>query len=257
MTSDILAALEVDFDREDQNRLEFTRRAFQALPRMHQPQILDVGCGTGLPALELARLSDGIVTGLDVNEASLRTLTRRARERGLDDRIRTIRSSIEEMSSLAARFDIVWSEGVIYHVGIERGLREYRRMLRPEGFLVLHESAWLRPDPPAETVAYWGPRYPGIRTVSDWLDTISRLELEPVEHFPVPAEVWWNDYFGPLEEKVSRLEETHRGDEAANRLLTPRRKEVERFKADSEWFGAVFFIARSPDTTPMDESDTD
>jgi cyclopropane fatty-acyl-phospholipid synthase-like methyltransferase len=48
-----------------------------------RPRILDVGCGPGGPTLELARLSDGEIIGLDIHQPSLDKLSRRIEEAGL------------------------------------------------------------------------------------------------------------------------------------------------------------------------------
>lgn len=58
-------------------RLEYTCRAFQMLPPMHRPRILDIGCGKGGPTLELARLSHGEVIGMDPDHSALNRLSQR------------------------------------------------------------------------------------------------------------------------------------------------------------------------------------
>ena len=42
-----------------ENLNEYARKAFQILPEFDSPYILDVGCGRGVPTMELVRLSDG------------------------------------------------------------------------------------------------------------------------------------------------------------------------------------------------------
>ena len=37
------------------------------LTRKETPRILDIGCGSGVPTMELARLSGGEITGIDAN----------------------------------------------------------------------------------------------------------------------------------------------------------------------------------------------
>jgi len=41
------------------------------LPKYLNPHILDVGCGSGIPAMELAKLSSGHITGIDIDQPSL------------------------------------------------------------------------------------------------------------------------------------------------------------------------------------------
>ena len=57
--------------------LKYTRKAFRMLPQMDKPRILDIGCGSGVSTLELARLTDGEITGLDIDQNALDRLKRK------------------------------------------------------------------------------------------------------------------------------------------------------------------------------------
>ncbi|HUV64140.1 MAG TPA: hypothetical protein VMW24_09590 [Sedimentisphaerales bacterium] len=48
------------------NLLEFTRKAFHMLPRLDKPRILDIGCGSGVATLELARISGGNIVAVSI-----------------------------------------------------------------------------------------------------------------------------------------------------------------------------------------------
>ena len=47
------------------NLNKYTRKAFEFLPKINKPRILDIGCGGGVPTTELANLSDGKIIALD------------------------------------------------------------------------------------------------------------------------------------------------------------------------------------------------
>ena len=57
--------------------IKYTRKAFRVLPKFDKPRILDIGCGTGVPTLELARLTNGEITGLDIDEEQLGRLLKK------------------------------------------------------------------------------------------------------------------------------------------------------------------------------------
>ena len=44
------------------------------LPELAKPRILDMGCGSGIPTLELARLSRGEAIGIDIDQPALDTI---------------------------------------------------------------------------------------------------------------------------------------------------------------------------------------
>jgi len=48
---------------------------------------------------------------------------------------------MQDMDFPCETFDIIWAEGSIGTVGLERGLREWRRFLKPNRFLVVHDDS--------------------------------------------------------------------------------------------------------------------
>ena len=76
MSSDILNEIHGPLLGASSERIKYTRKAYRMLPPLDRPSILDMGCGPGVPTLELARLSGGIVTGLDTHQPYLDELNR-------------------------------------------------------------------------------------------------------------------------------------------------------------------------------------
>ena len=100
------------------------------------PRVLDVGCGEGRFAAELARAGARVV-GVDVAEEPLRRA--RARHPALDVRIVPLEGPwpLED-----AGFDVVWAGETIEHVADTAGwLSEVRRVLRSGGSLLLSTPA--------------------------------------------------------------------------------------------------------------------
>ena len=77
--TDFLAAK----DRVRERLNKFTVKAFQMVPKMDNPRILDVGCGSGVPTLKLAELSNGHITALDIDQNAIDSLKRKIAESGL------------------------------------------------------------------------------------------------------------------------------------------------------------------------------
>jgi SAM-dependent methyltransferase len=103
-------------------------------------RILDAGCGTGRNAVELGRL--GQVTGVDLSSRAIHLCT----VRGLT---RLARASVAQLPFGDETFDLVTSFDVLCHAAVRdehATLREFWRVLRPEGRLLVHLPAygWLK-----------------------------------------------------------------------------------------------------------------
>jgi SAM-dependent methyltransferase len=242
MTGDIFLEIHQGLPRESPGRNEYTRKAFEMLPQLDNPRILDVGCGPGGPTLELAKLSQGDVVGLDIHQQYLDELTKKAECAGLSDRVKAMKCSMFEMDFSDETFDIIWAEGSIFIVGFERGLKDWRRFLKPNGFLTVHEMAWLRPDPPKEIYDYWKESYPGIKTVQENLQQIPRCDYELIGHFTLPEDAWWIEYYGPLEKRIKELRIKHIDDPKAIEIIDKEQQEIDMFKKYYKWYGSVFFV---------------
>jgi SAM-dependent methyltransferase len=116
--------------------------AVEGLPE--RPLVLDLGCGVGRSALVLAGRTGGRVVAVDNSAAYLDALDRAARERGLEGHIETLRADMAELPVESGVADLIWAEGSIYVLGFERGLRLWRPLLRPRGWIALTEISWLR-----------------------------------------------------------------------------------------------------------------
>ena len=113
--------------------VDFARRSGFLLGHVRAGErVLDVGCGEGRFAAELARAGTEVV-GIDVAAEPLR----RARERHPELDLRQI-SAAGAWPLQDASFDMVWAGEVIEHVADTAGwLSEVRRVLRSGGTLLL------------------------------------------------------------------------------------------------------------------------
>jgi len=168
-------------DRIRKRLLKYTRKAFWMLPKLNKPHILDIGCGSGLPTMELARLSSGEVTGLDIDQGMLDVLRGNVEKAGLSDRVKVVKHSLFGMEFPDESFDVIWAEGSINVIGFQKGLQEWKRFLKPGGFMVVHDET---------------------ANVDEKLGQISTCGYELLGYFGLDVATWWTEYFAPLEKLV-------------------------------------------------------
>jgi SAM-dependent methyltransferase len=239
---DIFFEIHQGLPREGPGRNKYTERAFRVLPKMENPRILDIGCGPGGPTMELARLSGGEVIGLDTHQPYLDELQKKIERERFTDRVRALEASMFNLDFPGEHFDIIWAEGAIYIIGFEKGLKEWRRLIKPHGFLVVHEMCWLEPNPPKEIYDYWMAVYPGIMTIPDNLELIPDCGYRVIGHFPLPDDAWWVEYYGPLEKRLKKLWEKYKDDREALAVIHEEQREIDLYRKYHAWYGSVFFI---------------
>jgi ubiquinone/menaquinone biosynthesis C-methylase UbiE len=222
--------------------LDFTRQAFHMLSELDRPRILDVGCGQGRATLELARLSGGQVVGLDIDQAALEVLSRRIEEERLTGQVQVVHGSMFDMDFPDESFDILWAEGALNVIGFEKGLRVWRRLIKPSGFLVAHEGVWLQPDPPQAIVDRWQTVFPEISTVPNYLEQLPRYGYRLIGHFALPEDFWWLNFYALIEERIHELRQTYAGDQAAQKVLDQEQREVDLYRAHCRWYGSAFLV---------------
>ena len=214
---------QLEKDRMRGNFLPYTRKAFSMISGRKLERILDIGCGRGIPTLELARLSGAKIVGLDVDEDAILELARMTREKGLSNRVETVLGSLLEMEFPKESFDVIWAEGSIAFLGFENGLREWGKLLRPGGFLAVHHDA----------AGY---------TVKRAM--IPRCGYELLGEFTLSKDDWWFRYFAPMKELIEGLFDAAAPDPVMKKMLEREAREISIFGERGEGMCSVFFVMR-------------
>ena len=108
----------------------------------HPKQILDIATGTGDLALMMSKLNPDKITGLDISEGMLEVGKQKIARANLSDRIEMIVGDSENMPFKDDTFDaITVSFGVRNFANLDKGLKEIRRVLKPNGTFVVLETS--------------------------------------------------------------------------------------------------------------------
>jgi SAM-dependent methyltransferase len=207
-------------------------------------QVADLGCGTGGQTMTLAAATRADITGVDIFPGFVERFNEQAWERGVRERVRAVVGSMDAPPFEPASLDLVWCEGAIYNIGFERGLREWRKYLKPGGWVAVTENTWFTGERPAEIEAFWRAAYPEIDTIPNKIAAMQRAGYEFIAAFALPESLW-ADFYAAAPEAQRLFLEKHPADPAAEAVVTGERYEKALWDKYKAHYGYVFYIGRS------------
>jgi SAM-dependent methyltransferase len=207
--------------------------------------VLDLGCGVGGQTLQLAELTSGHITAIDSHAPSIELLKANVARLGLSERISAIVGDMAHPDWPPGSFDIVWSEGALYHIGIENALRICRGLLRSGGYLAFTDAVWRKDNPPPEVKASFDLDYPAMGQADEVLAAIEKCGFELLGRFTLPDEAWWDDFYTPMEHRIDELRCKYGNDTESLAILEQLSQEPEMHRRYSDYYAYEFFVARS------------
>ena len=248
----LLIDLHADGPRQGPGSDETTRQAI-TLAGLHEAtglRIADIGCGTGASTLVLAQELDAHVTAIDLAPAFLSRLDDSSHARGLADRVDTQAASMDDLSFDDQSLDAIWSEGAIYSMGFEEGVRAWRRFLKPGGILAVSDLTWFTQRRPRQLDDHWSAEYPAVATASAKMAVLEATGYTPIGYFTLPEACWLEGYYRPLQDRFAAFLDRHDHSAAANQLIKTEQEEIALYERFSNFVGYGFYVARRNDQRP-------
>jgi SAM-dependent methyltransferase len=231
-------ALHSGLDHEAPGSAEDTLRALALTGARGRVRILDIGSGPGAASLTLLRaLPEAEVTAVDLHAPFLAAAEARADASGLASRFRTVEADMAALPFDDASFDLLWSEGAAYSIGVPEALAAWRRLLAPDGRFAFTDAVWLTPRPHPRATALWR-QYPTMTDIPGVRAWIEAAGWQILGDFLLP-EAAWDAYYGPLEARLAHLEQEHGPDAPA---LAEAREEIAVRRAHGDDYGYAFFV---------------
>lgn len=240
----------IDFHKDNKRQGPgSTKDTLKALNFMNLNQektyrIADIGCGTGVQTITLAENIKGVITAVDVFPQVLEKLNFNAKAHGLEDKIDTLKASMEDLSFEKESFDIIWSEGAIYIMGFEAGIQQWQKYLKPGGYIAVSEITWITKDRPKAIEEYWNDEYPEIDTASNKIKILEENGFSPIGYFVLPESSWTNNYYIPMEKRFDDFLKKHNYSKIVKKMIDQQKEEIKMYNKYKDYMSYGFYIAK-------------
>lgn len=177
---------------------EATLKALSFIDGLNEKShIADIGCGTGAPTMILAKNAKGQITGIDLFPEFIDIFYANVQKQGLQDRVKGIVGSMNNLPFKDGELDLIWSEGAIYNIGFEKGLNDWRKFLKKGGYIAVSEASWFMEKRPEEIDTFWKNAYPQIDTIGNKVAQMQKAGFIPVAAFILPEYCWIENFYIP------------------------------------------------------------
>jgi SAM-dependent methyltransferase len=235
-----------NLERQGPGSPEVTVKALSFIDNLNdKSRIADIGCGTGGQTMVLAQNAPGTVTGIDLFPAFIDLFNRNAENMSLKDRVNGIVGSMDNLPFEDEELDLIWSEGAIYNIGFERGLNEWRKLLKTGGYIAVSEASWFTEKRPAEIEKFWMDAYTEIDTIPNKVAQMQKAGYIPVATFILPENCWIDHFFAPQVDPQKVFLKKHSGNKAAEGFIEYMRYEAQMYYKYKEFYGYVFYIGKN------------
>jgi SAM-dependent methyltransferase len=207
-------------------------------------QLADIGCGTGGQTMILAEHTTARITGLDLSPQFIDLFNRNAESLGFQNRVHGVNGTMEKLPFERDSIDVIWGEGSIAHIGFERGICEWKTVLKTGGYIAVTDATWFTDERPDEIETFWNDSYPEIGTTAEKIAQLQTAGYKPVAAFALPENCWTDNYFVPAVDARRQFLERRAGDKAAEAFIRFQEHEAELYEKYKQYYGYVFYIGK-------------
>ncbi len=179
------------------------------------------------------------MAAVEIHAPFVEQMARHVRETGFANRVQIVCADMENIDVVEGSMDLIWAEGSIYVMGIERALAMWRPWLLPAGCVAFSDFVWWTNDPSREAREFWSSEYPGMASEVEIRAIAEAVGYRVVRSFRMSKEVH-DAYYVPLEARVAELAGCF--DAAVLKVLESIRKEIDVVRRFPNEAGYTFFV---------------
>lgn len=198
--------------------------------------VCDAGCGPGddIAGL-LAHVPAGRVEAFELHEGFVAQAQKRFEG---EPRVQVRQG---DMAGLRGPYDLIWSAGALYFLGVTEGLRAWRSALAAGGAVAFSQACWFTDAPSEAAQAYWAQEYPEMTDAAGISEQIAAAGYDILGQRPLP-DAAWEAYFTPMETRIARLRPGATPALAA--VLDEAEAEIATWRAHRREFGYLLSVVR-------------
>jgi len=232
-------------ERQGPGSPEITIKALSFIDNLsEESHIVDIGCGTGGQTMVLAQHTLGSVRGFDLFPTFINQFNSNANKLNLQDRVKGIVGSMDDLPFEQEEIDLIWSEGAIYNIGFERGLNEWRKFLKTGGYIAVSEGTWFTDERPTEIDEFWMDAYPEIDTIPNKVEQMQKAGYIPVATFILPENCWIEHFYAPQVMAQEIFLKKYAGNKTAKDFIANQQHETQLYYKYKEYYGYAFYIGK-------------
>jgi len=200
-------------------------------------RVCDAGCGPGGDLAALRELvPQGSVDGFETVAHFVEAATIRFAG---DPSVRIIEASME---SLAGPYDLIWSAGAVYFLGVPRALEAWRSALTETGVVAFSHPCLFTDAPSHAALAFWEAEPGSIGTEATTRAEITSAGWQVLGSRQLTDEAWLA-YYDPMLDRCEMLEAGGTSASVAAAIAAAR-KEASDWRAVSGETGYMLYVVR-------------
>ncbi|MEZ4859188.1 MAG: class I SAM-dependent methyltransferase [Flavobacteriaceae bacterium] len=243
---ELIIDLHKNSDRQGPGSENDTLRAlsFLKFSSNNKLKIADIGCGTGGQTITLAKNLNGQIIAVDLFPELLKELNKKSQTLGLKTKIVTHQKSMDHLPFNKGEFDLIWSEGAVYNIGFENGLKKWSDYLKADGYLAVTEITWITRSRPKEIEEFWKVQYPEIDTASNKIKQIENNGYSLVGYFYLSQDSWLETYYNPMQARFENFLKRHNNSQLARKVVEDHQNEIDLYLKYKDYYSYGFYLAR-------------
>jgi SAM-dependent methyltransferase len=214
------------------------------LPTEQNLKVADIGCGSGGQTISLAKNLNGQITAVDLFPEFLNELNGKSQKSGLTNKIVTLEKSMDNLPFIKGDFDLIWSEGAIYNIGFEKGLKKWKDYLKVGGYLAVSEITWITQSRPKEIEEFWKAAYAEVDTAANKIKQIENNGYSLVGYFYLSQDSWMETYYKPMQARFDDFLNRNNNSELAKKVVNDNQAEIDLYQKFKDYYSYGFYLAR-------------